>query len=201
MPDFNPFILIPVAFVLSTILGGVYLFIDAWRRFNPSQAFSWAMGYSVTFLFFGIGHYLFLLYWFISRPKLPKRLMQELTELLPGAPAKFRHCFWDTGIIIDPTAKKLAMISQGVKRVYDFKDIRNYAWNIQQDGQERHVHMLDIHATRANRRTNASNKANTGLFLVVADIHRPNWQILFHRKSDLHRWYEILNQAFEGHLT
>jgi hypothetical protein len=47
----------------------------------------------------------------------------------------------------------------------------------------------------------AEAKENTGLFISVADVDHPVWQIRIRDQKLLDRWSEILLQSFGGRTT
>jgi hypothetical protein len=194
------FELILASMGIATFCGLLWIFSDARSRLNLGQAVTWSALYLVGIAFVGVGHLVILLLWCGTRPAKPTDLLKVLTALAPNAPPNLRHCLADTGIAIDPTEKKIALIRPGHRKVYDFADVRDYRWSIQQGGGNSGG-PLDFAALAESRRVSRSNRANTGLFIRVRDIEIPEWQILFQRRSELQRWHEILQQAFEGSLA
>lgn len=185
-------------FVALPLLGLFWLVRDATARLGGGQAFSWSVLYIIGCFFALIGQWFVLFLWLLTRPAKLATLSHDIDVLLPSAPANFRHAWLGTAIAVDPHARKVAMISRGVSKVYSFDDVRRYRWSIQRGG---YVPGGGFEAAMANRRNNGEKRRNTGMFLEMRDIDHPSWQILFHRESDLKRWFEILSQAFEGQLA
>lgn len=190
-----------IAVVALSVCGLLWIFVDVKSRLGFGQAFVWSVLYLVGVAFFGIGHMVVLLLWCETRPAKPDDLLDALVSLAPNAPTSLRYCLLDTGIAIDPASKKIALMRRGKRKIYDFADVRDYRWSIQQGGGYSGVGPLDFSALGENMRISRNNRENTGLFIRVRDIEVPEWQILFRRKSEMQRWYEILQQAFEGRLV
>ncbi len=190
-----------IAVVAASFCGLVWVFAGAKSRLGFGQALTWSFLYLLGVAFFGFGHMIILILWCGMRPTKPGELMNDLVALAPDAPENLRHCLLDTGIAIDPKAKRIALMRRGKRKVYDFSEVREYRWSVQQGGGYAGAAPLDFSALRENIRVSRSNRENTGLFIRVRDIESPEWQILFKKKNDLRRWYEILEQAFEGRLV
>lgn len=192
-----PFVTI---FVVLPVVGFVWLVRDALVRFGAGQAFSWGLLYVVGCLFALMGQWIVLVLWLISRPAKIGALAEHIERMLPQAPAGMRHVFFGTAIAIDPKSRRIAMINhQGIGKIYEYGDVRRYRWSI-----DRGVHVEPgggFSGAMAGNRNNRNKLRNTGLFLEVRDVDHPSWQIRFRRESELKRWFEILNQAFEGRLT
>ncbi|MGH8085298.1 MAG: DUF4755 domain-containing protein [Lysobacter sp.] len=185
-------------FVVLPILGLFWLVRDALARLGSGQAWSWGVLYVVGCLFAMMGQWVVLLLWLVSRPAKLGALADDIDRLLPQAPANMRHMFFGTAIAIDPQCRRIAMINHhGVGKIFDFDEVRHYRWAIDRGV---HVDHGGLSGAMASNRNNRNKLHNTGLFLEVRDVDHPSWQIRFRRESELKRWFEILNQAFEGRL-
>lgn len=187
--------------VVAIAAGQVWIFLDAKARSSIGQAFVWALLYFAGILFFGAGEFVILLLWCSTRPRKIRDLQVAIDKLLPGSPTTLRHCCVGTAIALDPTERRIALISGQGQKTYAISDIRDFRWNIQQSGRHLSNLPFDFATARENNRIDRSNRQNTGLFIQVRDLESPQWQILFRRKSELRRWFELLTQITEGSLV
>lgn len=120
-------------------------------------------------------------------------------------PENYGHKYFNdnTGYAINVLEHKVYLYS-GSPKVYSIADIRNVERVWQTPGQVRTVGNSSISSTLQTHGHNVSLERQaydeSGLFISVADIEKPRYQIKFISESDLLRSYEVFLQAMEGKL-
>lgn len=109
----------------------------------------------------------------------------------------YRYYLDNTGIAFDIENKNIYLICNQIKKTYNVKEIRKFSYYYS-DGPQYNGGDLHDFAENLKDKKNAYN--NSGLFINVADIDHPQWQIKFSNETLLLRYFEILNQFTEGTL-
>ncbi|MES2149871.1 MAG: DUF4755 domain-containing protein [Pseudomonadota bacterium] len=138
-----------------------------------------------------------LLTWFLiaratGREKLHSAMLGAL-GVQPGA--GFDHSEGGTGIALNPKSRTLALLADGGYQSYDYERVREWASNEQKAGQVVGFGLAGAaSATGANIRAAREAAANTGLFVTVKDLGRPQWRVAMKDKAMRARWMELLQQ-------
>lgn len=138
-----------------------------------------------------------LLTWFlVARATGRERLHAAMLGALGvQAGMGFDHSECGTGIALNPKAKTLALLADGGYQSYDYERVREWASNEQKAGQVVGFGLAGAaSATGANIRAAREAAANTGLFLTVKDLERPQWRVAMSDKAMRARWMELLQQ-------
>lgn len=85
-------------------------------------------------------------------------------------------------------------IGRGVMKTYRFQDVREWSINDVKAGRVFAVGFAALSAMGENARANAAAAADSGLFVTVRDIERPEWHIQMNRTQQK-KWFEILRQS------
>ena len=121
----------------------------------------------------------------------------------------YYHYYLDgTGYALSVERVKICLVNGNLHnesnyKIYDRSQIRNISWTI--EGYE-YMHEHSIHPTammnNSIRKRDAKFDAykDSGIFIKVADIDHPTWQIRFSDKRELEKNFEILQQFMEGVL-
>lgn len=112
--------------------------------------------------------------------------------------------------------KKHILASLYIEKIYPISDLRDVEWRwVSPDryeqsptrvGREGHMHAIGANiggAISTAMKNSAAKKeaaAASGLFISVADIENPQYQIFFNDKNSLLIGFEIMQQAIEGRL-
>lgn len=105
------------------------------------------------------------------------------------------HAEDGTGIAVNPKAKTVGLLADGVYQSYDYDKIREWASN-----EERAYGVVgvglqgSIGAAGANIRAAREAAENTGLFVTVKDVGRPLWRVVMKDKAKRAQWVELLQQ-------
>lgn len=136
---------------------------------------------------------------FIRNVSIPKVTSSKNIEGLKSIPQNFSYPYYldNTGIAFDIENKNIYLIDHKKVKTYNVKEIRKFYYSYS-NGPEYNGGDLHDFAENLKDKKNAYN--NSGLFINVADIDQPQWQIKFSNKKLLLRYFEILNQFREGIL-
>ncbi len=139
-----------------------------------------------------------LLVWFVfhragQREKL-HRAMLKAAGVAPGT--GFDHSEDGTGIALSRERRMVVLLADGGYEGYDYEQIRN--WTIQEERPGTVVPAFGVAngivAAGASARMAREAKANTGLFLTVKDLERPQWRVAMREPMVRARWMELLRQ-------
>ena len=139
-----------------------------------------------------------LLVWFVlHRAGKRQALHLEMLAAAGVAPGTgFDHSEDGTGIALNRSERVLVLLADGAFKSYDYEQIRN--WAIQEERPGTVVPAFGvangIAAAGASARMAREAKANTGLFLEVKDLERPQWRVAMKEKMVRARWMELLRQ-------
>lgn len=115
--------------------------------------------------------------------------------------AKFKSFNDNTGIAIDD--KKIHLYEEGYTKSYLLSDVRSWATKFNSGGEifSTGGGITNVLAAGANNRdVRKQNALNTGLFVSVRDVDKPEWRVTFSKnesdeKIQQARWNEILTQS------
>jgi|GEM_PF-4829461 len=136
----------------------------------------------------------------------PKKVTYKgYDKFYASLPGTYGYIYFNdnTGYAINMLENKIYLYS-GSSKIYDISDIRDVkrVWQIPgkvtQIGKSTISSTLQTHGHNVNLEKEAYNQS--GLFISVADIEKPQYHIKFVSESDLLRSYEIFLQAMEGKL-
>ncbi|EAN7518548.1 DUF4755 domain-containing protein [Klebsiella oxytoca] len=115
------------------------------------------------------------------------------------------HKFNDCEIRLDKNKQEVFLKNSAGAKTYSFNDIKEWRYNITYGGE---VAGAGLSSIRENSKTLGQNIADTGLFIRVKDIRKPEWHIRFYPRNDafnssnglndlktqLNQWMEIFDQ-------
>ncbi|EAB8447489.1 DUF4755 domain-containing protein [Salmonella enterica subsp. enterica serovar Matadi] len=115
------------------------------------------------------------------------------------------HKFNDCEIRLDKNKQEVFLKNSAGAKTYSFNDIKEWRYNITYGGE---VAGAGLSSIRENGKTLGQNIADTGLFIRVKDIRKPEWHIRFYPRNDafnssnglndlktqLNQWMEIFDQ-------
>jgi hypothetical protein len=113
------------------------------------------------------------------------------------------HAEDGTGIAVNPKAKTVGLLADGVYQSYGYDKIREWASNEERASGVVGVGVQGaIGAAGANIRAAREAAANTGLFVTVKDVGRPLWRVVMKDKAKRAQWVELLQQEInEGGVS
>jgi len=112
-----------------------------------------------------------------------------------SAEAPYQHVEAGTAIVLNPSARRMALAQGAQAKVYEYADIRS--WEARKESAGGAVGIgLEGTIAAGSQNIAASKRAdqNTGLFLTMRDIENPLWRISMFDAGDRARWSEILRQ-------
>lgn len=115
------------------------------------------------------------------------------------------HKFNDSEIRLDKNKQEVFLKNSAGAKTYSFNDIKEWRYNITYGGE---VAGAGLSSIRENGKTLGQNIADTGLFIRVKDVRKPEWHIRFYPRNDafnssnglndlktqLDQWMEIFDQ-------
>ena len=115
------------------------------------------------------------------------------------------HKFNDCEIRLDKNKQEVFLKNSAGAKTYSFIDIKEWRYNIKYGGE---VAGAGLSSIRENGKTLGQNIADTGLFIRVKDVRKPEWHIRFYPRNDafnssnglndlktqLNQWMEIFDQ-------
>lgn len=115
------------------------------------------------------------------------------------------HKFNDSEIRLDKNKQEVFLKNSAGAKTYSFNDIKEWRYNITYSGE---VAGAGLSSIRENGKTLGQNIADTGLFIRVKDVRKPEWHIRFYPRNDafnssnglndlktqLNQWMEIFDQ-------
>ncbi|ENG3935231.1 DUF4755 domain-containing protein [Escherichia coli] len=115
------------------------------------------------------------------------------------------HKFNDSEIRLDKNKQEVFLKNSAGAKTYSFNDIKEWRYNITYGGK---VAGAGLSSIRENGKTLGQNIADTGLFIRVKDVRKPEWHIRFYPRNDafnssnglndlktqLNQWMEIFDQ-------
>ncbi|ECM3012721.1 DUF4755 domain-containing protein [Salmonella enterica subsp. enterica serovar Virchow] len=115
------------------------------------------------------------------------------------------HKFNDCEIRLDKNKQEVFLKNSAGAKTYSFNDIKEWRYNITYGGE---VAGAGLSSIRENGKTLGQNIADTGLFIRVKDVRKPEWHIRFYPRNDafnssnglndlkrqLNQWMEIFDQ-------
>ncbi|ENU0191249.1 DUF4755 domain-containing protein [Klebsiella oxytoca] len=115
------------------------------------------------------------------------------------------HKFNDCVIRLDKNKQEVFLKNSAGEETYSFNDIKEWRYNITYGGE---VAGAGLSSIRENGKTLGQNIADTGLFIRVKDVRKPEWHIRFYPRNDafnssnglndlktqLNQWMEIFDQ-------
>lgn len=127
----------------------------------------------------------------------------DAREFGQGAP--YAYIGGNTGIAVN-TEKRIVRLKEGKSiKEYAFTAIREWRTNLSSGGEvfsAGGIGLAGMHAGIAaaghNARNARRNRKESGLFISVRDIDRPEWRIDMPNEKNQKRWMEILRQAIHN---
>ncbi|ATB09584.1 DUF4755 domain-containing protein [Escherichia coli] len=117
----------------------------------------------------------------------------------------YLHKFNECEIRLDTNKKEVFLKNEKGAKTYSFDDIKEWSYNITYGGE---VAGAGLSSIRENGKTLGQNLSETGLFIRVKDVRKPEWHIRFYPrnsafnshnglndlKAQLNQWMEIFDQ-------
>lgn len=117
----------------------------------------------------------------------------------------YLHKFNECEIRLDTNKKEVFLKNEEGAKTYSFDDIKEWSYNITYGGE---VAGAGLSSIRENGKTLGQNLSETGLFIRVKDVRKPEWHIRFYPrnsafnshnglndlKAQLNQWMEIFDQ-------
>ncbi|EAW6126958.1 DUF4755 domain-containing protein [Escherichia coli] len=117
----------------------------------------------------------------------------------------YLHKFNDCEIRLDTNKQEVFLKNDEGAKTYSFKEIKEWSYNISYGGE---ITGDSLKAIRENGKILGQNIADTGLFIRVKDVRKPEWHIRFYPRNDsfksrkgindlkaqLNQWMEIFDQ-------
>lgn len=166
-------------------------------------------GFVALLVLAGIG---IVIYYFskISSGNIPTNSESEISKFKNDIPKEFNnyvYCLDNTGIAFDLDNDKVLLLEGGVRKIYPRDEIRSAESSVEgaqewyySGGDLVHKAFGKLNAALENRVERRKAFDQSGIFIQVADIQHPVWQIKFSDTKLLQRYAEILRQYFEGTL-
>lgn len=115
------------------------------------------------------------------------------------------HKFNESEIRLDTNKQEVFLKNDEGAKTYSFEEIKEWSYNITYGGE---VAGTGLSSIRENGKTLSQNIAETGLFIRVKDVSKPEWHIRFYPRNDafnssnglndlktqLNQWMEIFDQ-------
>lgn len=115
------------------------------------------------------------------------------------------HKFNESEIRLDTNKQEVFLKNDECAKTYSFEEIKEWSYNITYGGE---VAGTGLSSIRENGKTLSQNIAETGLFIRVKDVRKPEWHIRFYPRNDafnssnglndlktqLNQWMEIFDQ-------
>ncbi|MGF6565621.1 DUF4755 domain-containing protein [Kosakonia cowanii] len=115
------------------------------------------------------------------------------------------HKFNDYEIRLDTNKQEVFLKNDEGAKTYSFKEIKEWRYNISYGGE---ITGGSLKAIRENGKILGQNLSETGLFIRVKDVRKPEWHIRFYPQNDsfnsrnglndlkaqLNQWMEIFDQ-------
>lgn len=159
-----------------------------------------------------LGLWIFLCYFVIkffsgSVPKTSKGEIDNFKETLPKEFHDYIYCLDRTGIAFDVASNRIFLMQDTQKKIYALSEIRevNSAWQGATQWWSKGGGLVNgtarkINVALDNRIERKKAYDESGIFVRVADIDHPLWQIKFSDTRQLYRYFEILQQFLDGDL-
>lgn len=117
----------------------------------------------------------------------------------------YLHKFNECEIRLDTNKKEVFLKNKEGAKTYSFDDIKEWSYNITYGGE---VAGAGLSSIRENGKTLGQNISETGLFIRVKDVRKPEWHIRFYPRNSafnshnglndlkvqLNQWMEIFDQ-------
>lgn len=142
-----------------------------------------------------------IIYFTLSYYAIPTTADTKSIEGLKLIPENFSYPYYldHTGIGFDIHNNQVYLIDGNITKTYNINNIREYSYSYGGETVFYGGKMLESVARNAREKKIAYD--NSGLFIDVADINHPRWQIKFSDEKTLLKYYEILRQFCEVNLT
>lgn len=137
---------------------------------------------------------------------IPKTSTAATERFKTSLPEGFGYPYFldETGHAVNVKEKRLLVMSNGRKHVYELKDIRGFKYGM--DGADQ-FYLTGTVGVSARINTGLKNRSlkkdaynTSGIFIEVADIDTPVLQIKYSKEAELRRSVEILQQFMDGTL-
>ncbi|WP_426212286.1 DUF4755 domain-containing protein [Massilia sp. TWP1-3-3] len=134
-----------------------------------------------------------LLAWFVIGRALRREKLHDaaLESLGVAKGAGFDHSEDGTGIAINVKSRAVALVGDGGFKTYGYEQLRSWV-----DREERPTGVVvgTVQGAAHNVRASREAAANTGLFVTVKDVERPEWRVAMKDRMARARWMELLRQ-------
>lgn len=134
-----------------------------------------------------------LLAWFVIDRALRREKLHDaaLDSLGVAKGTGFDHSEDGTGIAINVKSRAVALIGDGGFKTYGYEQLRSWV-----DRETRPTGVVGgtVQAAADNVRAAREAAANTGLFVAVKDVERPEWRVAMKDRMARARWMELLRQ-------
>lgn len=91
------------------------------------------------------------------------------------------HKFNESEIRLDTNKQEVFLKNDEGAKTYSFEEIKEWSYNITYGGE---VAGTGLSSIRENGKTLSQNIAETGLFIRVKDVSKPEWHIRFYPRND-----------------
>jgi hypothetical protein len=134
-----------------------------------------------------------LLAWFVIGRTLRREKLHDaaLESLGVAKGAGYDHSEDGTGIAINVKSRSVALIGDGGYKTYGYDQLRSWL-----DKEERPTGVVGgtVQGAAHNIRAAREAAANTGLFVTVKDVERPQWRVAMKDRMARARWMELLRR-------
>lgn len=134
-----------------------------------------------------------LLAWFVIAKALRREKLHDaaLASLGVAKGTGFDHAEDGTGIAINVKSRAVVLIGDGGYKTYGYDQLRSWL-----DKEERPTGVVGgtVQGAAHNIRAAREAAANTGLFVTVKDVERPQWRVAMKDRMARARWMELLRQ-------
>ncbi len=139
--------------------------------------------------------------------RIPKTSQSAINQFKASIPKEFHNYVYyldDTGVAFDLENDKLLLLQDGLGKAYPRSEIRGVTSNVEGANQWKAAGGVSVteayHMAMDNRKERQKAYKQSGIFVEVADIDHPVWQIKFSDGDMMRRYWEIFRQYLEGTL-
>jgi hypothetical protein len=180
-----------VVWIWTIVVGAMGLGAVTWNR-SPSFVLNWTI--------FAVGFAPMALMIRSQRRRRAQwnELVARMLDAAGVAPGSgFEHAEDGTAIALNARARTLTLLRDGSWKTYPFADVRE--WSTRIVTADQYLVGGSVLGGAAAMSSNASARreaaADSGLFVRVRDVQRPEWRVSMVDRDAQARWMEILDQA------
>lgn len=96
---------------------------------------------------------------------------------------------------------KVFLVDEGIACELDYDEIRNWKWEIEGYTTYRGTGSDSLSAALWTRESRANALVNSGFFVRIADVEKPEWHFVSDDKTLLMKWGEIFTRLDEQHTN